>query len=167
MTAPNPDPERHDDTAHAAIERGRCVLRFRNVDADPSDDPATWPFEALVATIDRGLVYDWRPVLKAIRRSPWGPVARRVERYVGYREPDGVSSLFTAAIENARDRAERAERAEVASRIGAALERSGETQAEFAASVGTSASRLSTYLSGKVVPSAAMLIRIERTADAP
>ena len=33
--------------------------------------------------------------------------------------------------------------------------------AEFAAGVGTSASRLSTYATGKVTPSAAMLLRIE------
>lgn len=46
-----------------------------------------------------------------------------------------------------------------------ALERSGLTRAAFAALVGTSASRLSTYLNAKVTPSAAMLVRIERTAS--
>ena len=50
-------------------------------------------------------------------------------------------------------------------RVRSAVQRSGMTKAQFAASVGTSASRLSTYLSGKVVPSAALLMRIERTAD--
>jgi len=140
-------------------------LRFRNVDAEAADDVATWPYEALVATIDRGLVPDWRPVFAEIRRMPWGPVARRVERYLGYRDPDGVSTLFALAIERARKQAERADRADVVARVRAAVERAGTTQAEFAASVGTSASRLSTYLSGKVTPSAALLIRIERTAD--
>jgi transcriptional regulator with XRE-family HTH domain len=33
--------------------------------------------------------------------------------------------------------------------------------AEFAKNIGTSASRLSTYASGQVVPSATMLVRIE------
>ena len=140
-------------------------LRFRNVDADPADDVRTWPYEALVTTIDRGLVPDWRPVFAEIRRSPWGPVARRVGRYLEYREPDGVSTLFALAIERAREDADRADRADAAARVRAAVERSGLTKAEFAASVGTSASRLSTYLSGKVVPSAALLVRIERTAD--
>ncbi|MCY4422068.1 MAG: helix-turn-helix transcriptional regulator [Acidimicrobiaceae bacterium] len=140
-------------------------LRFRNVDADPADDVGTWPYEALVTAIDRGLVPDWRPVLAEIRRSPWGPVARRVERYLGYRDPDGVSTLFALAIDRARKDVERADRADVVSRVRAAVERTGMTKAEFAASVGTSASRLSTYLSGKVIPSAAMLMRIERTAD--
>jgi transcriptional regulator with XRE-family HTH domain len=38
------------------------------------------------------------------------------------------------------------------------------TAGRFADLVGTSASRLSTYMSGKVTPSAAMLVRIERMA---
>ena len=140
-------------------------LRFRNVDADPANDVGTWPYEALVTAIDRGLVPDWRPIFAEIRRSPWGPVARRVERYLNYRDPDGVSTLFASAIDRARKEIERADRAEVVARIRTAVERAGVTKAEFAASVGTSASRLSTYLNGKVTPSAALLMRIERTAN--
>lgn len=136
-------------------------LRFRNVDASPDDDVTTWPYEALVTAIDRGLVHDWRPVFAEIRRSPWGPVARRVERYLTYRDPDGASTLFALAIERARQDRVLEERAEVAARIRAAVARSGLTNAEFADLVGTSASRLSTYASGKVTPSASMLVRIE------
>lgn len=136
-------------------------LRFRNVDATPDDDVTTWPYEALVTAIDRGLVPDWRPVFAEIRRSPWGRVARRVERYLTYRDPDGASTLFTLAIERARQDRVLEERAEVAARIRAAVARSGLTNAEFAELVGTSASRLSTYVSGKVTPSASMLVRIE------
>ena len=140
-------------------------LRFRNVDAEPTDDVRTWPYEALVTAIDRGLVPDWRPIFAEVRRSPWGSVARRVGRYLEYREPDGVGTLFALAIERARADAELADRADAAARVRAAVERAGVTKAEFAALVGTSASRLSTYLNGKVVPSAALLVRIERTAD--
>ena len=78
-------------------------LAFRNVDARPTDDVASWPYEALVTAIDRGLVPDWRPIFAEIRRAPWGTTACRVERYVGYREHDGVSTLFRLAIERARD----------------------------------------------------------------
>lgn len=77
-------------------------LRFRNVDAEPTDDVRTWPYEALVTAIDRGLVPDWRPIFAEIRRSPWGPVAGRVERYLAYRDPDAVGSLFASAIARAR-----------------------------------------------------------------
>lgn len=140
-------------------------LQFRNVDASPTDDVRTWPYEALVTAIDRGLVSDWQPVFAEIRRSPWDPVARRVERYLSYREPDGAGALFAMAIDRARAAAEAAERAEAATRVRAAVARSGLTKARFAELVGTSASRLSTYLSGTVTPSAAMLMRIERAAS--
>lgn len=137
------------------------ALQFRNVDASPDDDVRTWPYEALVTAIDRGLVPDWQPLFAEIRRSPWGPVARRIERYLAYREPDGVGTLFSLAIEHARSEREQEAKAEVTARVRAAVEGSGLTNAQFAALVGTSASRLSTYLNGQVTPSAAMLVRIE------
>ncbi|RIK09806.1 MAG: XRE family transcriptional regulator [Acidobacteria bacterium] len=140
------------------------TVKFRNVDASPDDDVQTWPFEALVTVIERGLVPDWKPVLDEIRRSPWGSVARRVERYLSSRAPDAdrAGTLFALAIENARRKEELADRSEVAERVRKAVASTGLTNAEFANLIGTSASRLSTYRSGKVVPSAAMLIRIER-----
>jgi len=139
------------------------TLQFRNVDADPADDVRRWPYEAIVETIDRGLVADWQPLFAEIRRAPWGPVARRIERYLTYREPDGAGALFALAVDRAREDVDRADRHEVAALVRAAVDRSGLTAAEFAALVGTSASRLSTYLSGKVTPSASMLVRIERS----
>lgn len=140
-------------------------VQFRNVDASPTDDVRTWPYEALVAVIERGLVQDWQPVFAEIRRSPWGRVARRIERYLSYRESDGVGTLFGLAVARARSDADRATRNEVAARLRNAVARSGLTNAEFAERIGTSASRLSTYLSGKVTPSAAMMLRIEQAAD--
>lgn len=139
-------------------------MQFRNVDASPTDDVRTWPYEALVTVIDRGLVPDWQPVFAEIRRSPWGATSRRVERYLSYREPDRTGRLFLLAIERARTAAEEVERAQVAQRVRAAIDRSGLTDARFADLVGTSASRLSTYRRGKVIPSAAMLVRIERAS---
>lgn len=140
-------------------------LTFRNVDAQPGDDPATWPYEALVTAIDRGLVPDWRPIFVEIRRSPWGTTARRVERYLEYREPDGVSTLFRLAVDRARSDAKGAERDVVARRVRAAIARSGLTADAFARLVGTSPSRLSTYANGSVVPAATLLLRIEAAGD--
>ena len=137
------------------------TLSFRNVDASPDDDVRTWPYEALVTAVDRGLVPDWQPLFAEIRRSPWGRVARRIERYLTYREPYGVGTLFSLAIQRARADRERADKAEVAARVRAAVAASGLTNAQFAELVGTSASRLSTYLNGQVTPSAAMLVRME------
>ena len=154
--------------ACASAERSRLMpVDFRNVDASPNDPVDTWPYEALVAVIDRGLVADWQPIFTELRRSPWGRVARRIDRYLSYREVDGVGILFSMAVERARAAADHAHRAEAAARLREALSRSGLSNAEFAELVGTSASRLSTYLSGKVIPSAAMLVRIEHAADLP
>ncbi len=54
----------------------------------------------------------------------------------------------------------------VASRMAAALDATGLTQREFAALLGTSQSRLSSYITGKVVPSAALLVAAEHLAGA-
>lgn len=143
------------------------AVAFRNVDASPEDDVRTWPYEAIVTVMDQGLVADWQPIFAELRRSPWGRVARRVEQNLTYREPDGAGTLFSLAIESARQAAEAAERAEVAARIRGAVDSSGLSHREFAKQVGTSASRLSTYLHGKVTPSAAMLVRIERAGERP
>ncbi len=58
------------------------------------------------------------------------------------------------------------ETAEVRSRLNAALDASRLSQTAFAALLGTSQPRLSSYLSGKVSPSAKLLIRAERVARA-
>ncbi len=134
---------------------------FRNVDARWEDPVVTWPYEALVTTLERGLVSDWQPVLHEMKANPWGKTARRVEKYLSYQELAGLNLFFAAALQRARDTAETRERDEVALRVREAIARSGLTAAEFAKNIGTSASRLSTYASGQVVPSASMLVRIE------
>jgi hypothetical protein len=138
------------------------ALHFRNVDASPDDDITTWPYEALVTVIERGLVPDWQPVFTEIRRNPWGLVARRVDQIASVTDDDAVGQLFSLALARARAEAEADERAEVAQRVRSAIAASGLPAAAFAAQVGTSASRLSTYATGRVTPSAAMLVRIER-----
>jgi transcriptional regulator with XRE-family HTH domain len=50
----------------------------------------------------------------------------------------------------------------VGAEIRSLLDRSGLSQQDFADRIGTSRSRLSTYRSGKVVPSAAFLVRMRR-----
>lgn len=138
------------------------TVSFRNVDASPSDPVETWPFEALVTMIERGLVPDWQPLIAELRRAPWGATARRVETYLGYAEPTATTRLFALVLERARSDADDADRAEVAARVRAAIAASGLTATAFATAIGTSASRLSTYASGRVIPSAALLLRIER-----
>lgn len=61
---------------------------------------------------------------------------------------------------------EAAEREEIATSLRGAVEASGLSQAAFARAIGTSPARLSTYLSGKTVPSAAIYLRALRFGDA-
>ncbi|MBM3670544.1 MAG: helix-turn-helix transcriptional regulator [Actinobacteria bacterium] len=140
------------------------ALKFRNVDALPTDPVNTWPYEALVTAIERGLVPDWHPIFDELKRDPWGPVSRKIERYLSYAPVDGFTTLFRLAIERARSNAENRERAEVAEQVRSAIAASGLTAAQFAERIGTSASRLSTYATGAVTPSSHLLLRIEQCA---
>jgi len=139
------------------------ALQFKNVNASPDDPVRTWPYEALVTALEIGLVPDWQPIFAELKRDPWGPASRKIERYLDYAPTTGVASLFRLAIDRARANTEAAERSEVAARVRSAIATSGLTAAKFAEAVGTSASRLSTYATGAVTPSAHMLLRIEAT----
>ena len=120
--------------------------------------------EALQTALERGDITHWRRIVAEIGRSPWGSVARTVQEILTYSRPYGVAPLMERAIARARARAVASEADEVVTRIRSAQKASGLSAKEFAAEVGTSASRMSTYLSGRVTPSAAMLVRMERLA---
>lgn len=140
-------------------------LRFRNVDAEPSDPVATWPYEGLVAAIERGSLSDWRRVAAELRREPWGKIAASLDDYLGYGEETGVTTLMQDALARARAAAHEEAVHEVASQVRALVDASGLSRAEFAARAGTSASRLSTYCTGKVTPSAALMVRFQHVAS--
>lgn len=140
------------------------TVKFRNVDADPSASVITWPTEGVMAALERGDIDDWSRLAAAVHADPWGPVARRIESALEVTRPYGVAPLFDEVIVRARRAAEQQERLEVARRVAAVLNESGLSRADFAEAVGTSTSRLSTYLNAKVTPSAALLVRMERVA---
>ena len=139
-------------------------VAFRNVDVDPSAPVERWPYEAIVTVIERGTLEDWLILIRAITADPWGPVARQVEDYLTYEKPYGVGPLLTRAIARARRQAEATERALVAEEVGQLVEQSGLSLTEFASRMGTSVSRLSTYRSGRVTPSAALMTRMRRVS---
>lgn len=149
-------------SSRAVIE---VALAFRNLDADPADPVSTWPTEAIATALERGGITDWRRLNAEIQADPWGRVARTVEHWVATEPIYGVSPLFTRAVARARRRAEEADRAVVQKELEAHLAASGLTAAEFASALGTSASRFSTYRTGKVVPSAALLVRARRVTE--
>ena len=137
---------------------------FRNVDVDPDAPVVTWPLEAIRAVLERGDIEDYRRIVQAIGREPWGPVAHRVEQVLDWTSPYGVARLLQHAIQRARQRWEQADRAWVRDQLLDLIERSGLGRGEFARRLGTSPSRMSTYLSGSVMPSAALLARARRVA---
>lgn len=137
-------------------------LTFRNLTTDPSEPVANWPTEAVQTAVERGDLADWHRLAAEVGRQPWGRTARQLEEVLSYSRPYGIAEAMEMMIARARKRAEDAEREEVAAEIRCAVDGSRLSRAEFASRVGTSTSRLSTYLSGKVVPSATFMVRIRR-----
>jgi transcriptional regulator with XRE-family HTH domain len=67
-------------------------------------------------------------------------------------------------VNQAREMAADCERAEVATEVRNLVSAAGLSQRDFAARLGTSRSRLTTYMSGQVVPSAALIVRMRGVA---
>jgi len=139
-------------------------LAFRNLTITPDAPVKKWPTEAVQAALERGDLADWHRIVLAIQADPWGKTARQLEEVLSHSHPYGVTEAMQTALSRARQRAAANERAAVTTEIRDAVERSELSQAEFASRIGTSASRLSTYASGKVVPSATLMLRIRRVA---
>ena len=124
----------------------------------------TWPFEGILAAVERGTLRDWRRFASAIRADPWGPVAHQVLEAVQLSHPYGTTELLEGLVARARKLAADSERADVASEVQGLVARSGLSRQDFAERIGTSRSRLSTYMSGQVVPSATLMVRMRRVA---
>ena len=124
----------------------------------------TWPFEGILAAVERGTLPDWHRLANAINADPWGLVARQVLEAVRLSHPYGTAELLEAVVAQARKQAIDAERENVASEVRDLVARSGLSRQEFAERIGTSRPRLSTYISGKVIPSATLMVRMRRVA---
>ncbi len=136
------------------------ALAFRNLSVSPSDHVSAWPTEAVQAALERGDLEHWQRIAIQIGRDPWGQTARQVEEVLSHCRPYGVAEAMESVIARARARAERGEREVVAAEVRHAIAKSGLSRAEFASRIGTSTSRLSTYATGKVAPSATLMVRI-------
>jgi len=140
-------------------------LAFRNVTADPSGPVAAWPTEAVQAALERGDLEHWQRLAAEIAHRPWGRTARQIEEVLSHSRPYGVAELMESVIARARQRAAERERQAVAAEVRHAIAQSGLSRAEFASRVGTSASRLSTYATGRVAPSATLLLRMRTVVE--
>ena len=135
------------------------TVAFRNVSSRPSDPVESWSTEAVQAALERGGLAEWRLLVEAVGADPWGRTARQIEEVLDHSRPFGTAELLERAIEAARARTAAEERAAVAAELRELVRRSGLLQADFARRLGTSASRMSSYVNGAVVPSATLMVR--------
>jgi DNA-binding transcriptional regulator YiaG len=138
------------------------TLAFRNIEVTPADPVEQWGVEGIDTALERGSLRYWRRIAAAILADPRGKVAHEVEEALTFSRPYGIADLMDRIIESARAESSEDERRVVADEIAALVASSGLSRKEFAERIGTSTSRLSTYESGKVVPSAAMMVRMRR-----
>lgn len=121
--------------------------------------------DELRTLIEDGNVELWRCQLSAIAGGPWGPHGERLVTLADEAGLPAVKLSVEQALRHYRKTYEKAEKDAVGQEIRDLLRLSGVTQREFAQYVGTSASRLSTYATGVVTPSASMMLRIRRMAQ--
>lgn len=157
-----------DDDAAADVASSCYSLMFwlllRDIDQvrPMTDLPSPPGFRTLIRN---GTVEQWRAALAPVAAHPWDP---RGEELAALAEDAGlpvVAASLRACQSAYQLLREDDERRAVADEIRHRVQLSGQTQKAFAAYVGTSPSRLSTYVSGKVTPSAAMLLRIQRASE--
>ncbi len=131
------------------------MLRFRNLNVSPSDPVDRWGVEGLLAAIERGTAPDWVRVLSAIRAAPVGDLREELDEALSLADGGGVH-VFQLALQRMDESSEgRALR-----RMQRSLRMAEMSITEFAQRVGTSRSRMSTYLAGKVMPAADLVERM-------
>ena len=69
-------------------------LKFRNIEASPEDPVQTWPFEGILAAVERGTLPDWRRLAEAIDADPWGPVAQQVIEALSLSRPMALPNCW-------------------------------------------------------------------------
>ncbi len=99
-----------------------------------------------------------------IRKRPL-EATEQVDEVLSHTRPYGIADAMTLLLDRIRTRTEQQEREEVAAEVKGAIGRSGLSRTEFAAHIGTSASRLSTYVARSSHPSATLLLRMRRVAE--
>lgn len=143
------------ESSHQAGTLARTVSRYAGwlllaaIDADRSagtGDPAS----------------AWGAALGALADGPWSPDPQGLDAQIGAWADDRVVLALDELRWASQEREAGRERSAVAAEIRRVVDESGLSQRAFAQRIGTSASRLSTYLNGRVTPSATMMLRVKR-----
>ena len=130
------------------------MTTFRNIWVSPSAPVDQWGVEGLGIALERGDLADWRRIADAVRHDPQGGVAADLVEAIELADDAPAAIMLQQVLAEARDPSR-----VVARRLRTDVRRTGLTISAFAELLGTSRSRLSTYLSGKVTPSAAVALR--------
>lgn len=108
-------------------------MQHRHLELDPATPAAELPAAAIDDLLERGDLADWAPLLREIRRDPWGELADRVLDLVSRHGLYGTSPLWRTWIEELRG-------GEPPFHVGEALRRlrldAGLTQTQIAAALG-------------------------------
>ncbi|MCR1781143.1 helix-turn-helix domain-containing protein [Nocardioides carbamazepini] len=150
-------PELEQTCAEAAL---RLLLVGKRA-AEPRPVHAAADLDALIDGKDLAA---WRALAAAAVAAPWTGQAERHLALISSGGRVGETAGLQAFVEMVQRVTREDERRAVAHQIRSSVESTGLSQREFAALIGTSPSRLSTYLTGAVAPSATMALRIARVA---
>jgi DNA-binding XRE family transcriptional regulator len=111
---------------------------FRHLDY-PADSAAEDLGPAAIDhLLDRGVLMEWRPLVRAIARDPWGPTADTVLHLCEAHPMYGTSALWRSWIERRRERGDGA-----STTLAEARARAGLTQVQVAERLGISQSDVS------------------------
>jgi hypothetical protein len=136
-------------------------------DLDPNHRaPLPESSDELKLIVERRGADVWRRVLANLAANPWGQAERRLVDLARGADLVGPAMAIERCLTVCRERVAASERVAVANEVRRLVAVSGCTQRQFAQYVGTSAPRLSSYVTGSVTPSAAMMLRISRQSAA-
>lgn len=149
-------------TVADVVERQAWHLLVSGI--DPSGTvpaPVPLPQVGTAATFDAAR---WRVLLGPLLTAPWSGRADQLQREVLASQDAWLVRLLEGCAVVVRELQAEWDRQAIAREIRRLVASSGVTQRDFSALVGTSQSRFSTYINGRVTPSATMMLRISRTA---
>ncbi len=140
------------------------AVSFRNLDVTPDAPVAEWGVEGVLAAVDRGDLSDWSRIAAAVADDPRGEVADLVLEALDLAEDSGAAAALRRHLELAVERADERDRRAVADELASLWRASGLDQATYAHRLGTSRTRFSSYVNGRTVPLATVLVRARRLA---
>lgn len=126
---------------------------LRHLDYGPRASVHDLGAAGLQAVLDGGDVNDWRPVLAALARDPWGPVALRVAQVLDHLETYGTARLVRGWLRHCRAGVD-----QPAITLAELRREAGLSQRELAARLGSSQAQVA-RVEGSTAPSVRSLHR--------